>query len=117
MTDANIYLQMMADAATGECKSCHEIGVLNSNKICHKCYTAYLEGCDQRHEGRAKKEPIPSEIRWAVWDRDNFTCQRCGTRKNLSVDHIHPESKGGKATVENCQTLCKSCNSSKGDRT
>lgn len=60
------------------------------------------------------KKTIPKDIRWAVWERDNFTCQECGARKNLSVDHIHPESRGGEATMENCQTLCKSCNSKKG---
>lgn len=63
-----------------------------------------------------KKQPIPPEIRWAVWERDNFTCKHCGSRKNLSVDHIFPESKGGETTIENCQTLCKSCNSRKGAR-
>lgn len=62
------------------------------------------------------KEKIPDSVRWAVWERDNFTCLHCGTRKNLTVDHIHPESKGGEATLENCQTLCKSCNSRKGAR-
>jgi hypothetical protein len=63
-----------------------------------------------------KKKFIPADVRWAVWERDNFTCQHCGVRKNLSVDHVHPESKGGRATVENCQTLCKPCNSRKGAR-
>lgn len=63
-----------------------------------------------------RKEKIPPDIRWAVWERDNFTCKHCGARKNLSVDHIIPESKGGKTTMENCQTLCKSCNSRKGAR-
>jgi hypothetical protein len=63
-----------------------------------------------------KKERIPDEIRWAVWERDNFTCKKCGTRKNLTVDHIFPETKGGKATLDNCQTLCNRCNSSKGAR-
>lgn len=61
-----------------------------------------------------KKEPIPPDIRWAVWERDDFTCKHCGSRKNLTVDHIFPEVKGGKATLDNCQTLCKSCNSRKG---
>lgn len=63
-----------------------------------------------------KKEPIPPEIRWAVWERDNFTCKHCESRQNLSVDHILAESKGGTMTLENLQTLCKSCNSRKGDR-
>ena len=63
-----------------------------------------------------KKEPIPPEIRWAVWERDDFTCKECGSRKHLSVDHILAESKGGKMTLDNLQTLCKPCNSSKGAR-
>lgn len=65
---------------------------------------------------KPKKQPIPSNIRLAVWERDNFTCQYCGSRQNLSIDHIYPESKGGEATIENCQTLCRSCNSRKGAR-
>lgn len=61
-----------------------------------------------------KKKKISSKIRWAVWERDNFTCQVCGTRKNLSIDHIHPESKGGTLDLSNLQTLCCRCNSLKG---
>jgi len=60
------------------------------------------------------KQAIPSNIRWEVWERDNFTCQHCGARAYLSVDHIHPESKGGDLTMDNLQTLCRSCNSRKG---
>jgi hypothetical protein len=65
---------------------------------------------------RFKKQPIPDGVRWAVWERDNFTCQHCGSRRNLTVDHIHPESKGGEMTMENAQTLCRTCNSRKGAR-
>lgn len=60
------------------------------------------------------KVPIPPELRWEVWERDNFNCQICGRRRNLTVDHIVPESKGGKLELDNLQTLCKSCNSRKG---
>lgn len=62
------------------------------------------------------KVTIPSEIRWAVWERDNFTCQRCGTRRNLSIDHLVPVTKGGLTEEDNLQTLCCSCNSAKGNR-
>lgn len=61
-----------------------------------------------------KKEPIPAELRWRVWERDEFTCRNCGARQHLSVDHVIPESAGGPMTLDNLQTLCKRCNSSKG---
>lgn len=63
-----------------------------------------------------KKAQIPAEIRWAVWERDNFTCKFCGSRKHLTIDHVLPESKGGNLSLANLQTLCKRCNSKKGNR-
>lgn len=60
------------------------------------------------------KAIIPPDIRWAVWERDDFTCLRCGTRRNLSVDHIVAEALGGTLDLSNLQTLCSRCNSSKG---
>ena len=50
--------------------------------------------------------------------RDGFKCAYCGTsREKLTIDHIIPKSKGGKATFENCVSSCKPCNNIKGDRT
>jgi hypothetical protein len=66
--------------------------------------------------GKYKKVPIPAALRWQVFERDDYTCQNCGSRKDLTADHIFPEVRGGVATLENLQTLCKSCNSSKGAR-
>lgn len=62
------------------------------------------------------KEMISAALRWAVWERDDFTCKACGTRRNLSIDHIVAESKGGAMTIDNLQTLCRPCNSRKGAR-
>lgn len=62
------------------------------------------------------KANISESLRWSVWERDNFTCQLCGSRRYLSVDHITPESKGGTLEIGNLQTLCRSCNSKKGAR-
>lgn len=83
----------------------------------HKMIKAFESGKPLRiRSGTTKKEQIPNNLRWAVWERDNFTCLNCGSRKNLTIDHIYPESKGGKLTMENSQTLCKPCNSRKGAR-
>jgi hypothetical protein len=63
-----------------------------------------------------RKAPIPTALRWMVWERDNFTCKECGSRRDLSVDHIIAESKGGTLDLINLRTLCRSCNSRKGAR-
>jgi 5-methylcytosine-specific restriction endonuclease McrA len=63
-----------------------------------------------------KKVPIPDALRWQVFQRDNFTCQKCGAREFLSADHIVSERKGGPTTLENLQTLCGPCNSRKGSK-
>jgi len=55
-----------------------------------------------------------------VYLRDNGQCQYCGVhveRKNSTLDHVMPVSKGGKSTWENCTTACAPCNSNKSDTT
>ncbi len=58
-------------------------------------------------------------LRFKILQRDNFTCQYCGrTPQNgvkLQIDHIIPESKGGKFVEENLITSCEECNLGKGD--
>ena len=45
-----------------------------------------------------------------------FKCAICFRRKKLERDHVKPLSKGGDHTPSNIQPLCRSCNSSKGNR-
>ena len=52
-----------------------------------------------------------------VYKRDSNKCLRCGTKENLSIDHIIPRSKGGHNGHRNMQTLCVECNQWKGERT
>jgi 5-methylcytosine-specific restriction endonuclease McrA len=53
--------------------------------------------------------------RRAVFARDDWTCQYCGARANLTVDHVIPRSKGGDSTWENIVASCAPCNRRKGD--
>jgi 5-methylcytosine-specific restriction endonuclease McrA len=53
--------------------------------------------------------------RRAVFARDNWTCQYCGSRANLTVDHVVPRSKGGPSSWENIVASCAPCNRRKGN--
>lgn len=52
-----------------------------------------------------------------IFKRDNYTCAYCGKYRDLTIDHIHPKSKGGKDSWDNLISACFKCNSRKGDRT
>ncbi|NDB62080.1 HNH endonuclease [bacterium] len=56
------------------------------------------------------------KLRIQILDRDGWQCAICH-RPAHTVDHIIPRVKGGPMWTEsNLQSLCKSCNSSKGGR-
>ncbi len=54
--------------------------------------------------------------RRAVFARDGWACQYCGSRSTLTVDHVIPRSKGGDSSWENIVASCAPCNRRKGDR-
>lgn len=64
-----------------------------------------------------KKQAIPAKLKKAVFERDSYRCRYCGSHKNLTADHVFPESRGGEMSLENLVTACSSCNSKKGPRT
>ena len=67
--------------------------------------------------GLIPRTPIPQyDCIWQVWDEDDFTCLACGTRRDLTIDHITPLASGGSNDRSNLQTLCRSCNAKKGSR-
>src|SRR5436305_2189675 len=53
--------------------------------------------------------------RRAVFARDDWTCQYCGARANLTVDHVVPRSKGGGSSWDNIVASCAPCNRRKGN--
>ena len=61
----------------------------------------------------------PKEYKHILYGKQEGFCAGCKTHfrfDNLTVDRIHPRSKGGQEIKENLQLLCGSCNSIKGDR-
>ncbi|MGL4630772.1 MAG: HNH endonuclease [Leadbetterella sp.] len=52
-----------------------------------------------------------------IFKRDENACTYCGSNKDLTLDHVHPKSRGGKTNWENLTTACRVCNSRKGHRT
>ncbi len=52
-----------------------------------------------------------------VFVRDGFTCQYCGSKNQLTMDHVIPASRGGKNNFENCVAACRPCNNRKNNRT
>lgn len=75
------------------------------------------EGTLWRRGNGVQRRSIPATVRAQVMTRDGFACVECGSERFLSIDHIWPYSKGGTDAPENLRVLCRSCNSSKGDRT
>ncbi len=57
-----------------------------------------------------KLEDFTPEQKQIILKRDGYRCVICGKGKaegvDLQVDHIKPKDKGGKAIIENGQTLC-----------
>jgi hypothetical protein len=61
---------------------------------------------------------ISASRRFAIFQRDNFTCQYCGAKApgaTLHVDHIVPVARGGTSRPENLVTSCQNCNLGKSD--
>jgi 5-methylcytosine-specific restriction endonuclease McrA len=56
----------------------------------------------------------PAFTRFNVFLRDRFTCQYCGSREDLTFDHVVPRSRGGHTTWENVVAACSPCNLRKG---
>ncbi len=58
----------------------------------------------------------PAFTRFNVFLRDRFQCQYCGSKDDLTFDHVIPRSKGGMTTWANVVAACAPCNLRKGNR-
>ena len=55
--------------------------------------------------------------RFNLFLRDEFKCQYCGSKGDLTFDHVVPRSKGGITSWENVVAACSPCNLKKGSKT
>ncbi|MEL6493343.1 MAG: HNH endonuclease [Cyanobacteria bacterium J06634_6] len=67
--------------------------------------------------GKERIWKIPPVNRREVMRRDAHTCQYCGSKKRLTLDHVLPRSKGGQHSWDNVVAACAPCNAYKADRT
>ena len=64
-----------------------------------------------------KPSTHPAFTRFNVFLRDRFSCQYCGSRDDLTFDHLLPRSRGGHTTWDNVVAACSPCNLRKGNMT
>jgi HNH endonuclease len=73
-----------------------------------------LQAMQRDLDTRGRRQPIPQEIKVAVWQRDGGRCVECGSQEELEFDHVIPLAMGGANTERNLQLLCAVCNRRKG---
>lgn len=95
----------------------------------HLCYSKHLkiikagENSHFWEGGKTKQSKILrtnadyKEWRMAVFTRDNFTCKKCGSKRNLEAHHIKEQSNYPELryVVSNGLTLCHSCHKQTGN--
>ncbi len=85
-------------------RSLHQKGYLQ--KIAKGIYRYEPESVNIRQD----LEDFSPALKKQILERDNYKCVICGLGKNegveLHIDHIKPKDLGGKATLQNGQTLC-----------
>jgi 5-methylcytosine-specific restriction endonuclease McrA len=96
-------------------------------QVLHECIRQTIAACEKRRRGGTKSRTarpkpaspqppsrhIPTEVRRAVWERDEGRCAfvgttgiRCGSTHRIEFHHLHPFALGGEATVPNIALRC-----------
>jgi 5-methylcytosine-specific restriction endonuclease McrA len=61
---------------------------------------------------------VPPRVEELI-ERDGPSCVWCGRelwRRDLTLEHVVPRSRGGHATAENAVVACRSCNRRRGSK-
>jgi len=92
---------------------------LSAIKICSKTFCLNVPSVVILDSYSSYKVTTIKFSRHNIFTRDKFTCQYCGqhlTKKNISIDHIIPKSRGGTNTWNNIVACCRKCNVTKKDK-
>ena len=54
--------------------------------------------------------------RFNLFLRDHFSCQYCGSKGDLTFDHVVPRASGGVTSWQNVVAACSPCNLKKGSK-
>ena len=92
-----------------------------SKGLVYFIYNQIKENTESFYEGKSRRYlaclyTSRADVKKAVFDIHGDLCLRCGTSKDISLDHIIPVCHGGENTIENLQPLCIYCNSRKSDK-
>lgn len=102
------------------CIDCHRL-VKRWSPLQHRCKKCHAK----KHTPKRLRMRRIAHKRWKLragpgwktirkhWLEKHPICVRCGTRENLTVDHIKPLSEGGRTEPNNLQTLCFACHTAK----
>ncbi len=92
--------KLLTNYGNKSCKSCSVKGELNRN---------WNGGVSLRD--KLERTKFRQQLHKVVLERDNYTCQLCGTGGNLQVDHIQSwvDYVDQRFNIDNCRTLCANC--------
>lgn len=95
------------------CKQCNTNPAGYGATICNQCRDANKINRTKKDIAwwMSKRKLIDS----GAYEMKNY-CEQCGCNEDLTIDHIKPRSKGGSDDPSNLRTLCRMCNSKKGNR-
>lgn len=104
----NLQLQIRVDALIGKQSG---DGYLYCSDGCKYSCSIYGQHLYPRDFKPATSREVQPALRKLVLERDNWTCQKCGSTDTLHCHHIDPVASNPieSADVDNCITFCIDC--------
>lgn len=111
-----MYLKSTTCSKCNDAMSFEEVS--NYKDLCESCCSQAWKSYEIARGGsfraNIKRKAITEALRTYIHERDK-SCLKCGSNKDLTIDHVIPVSMGGTNHHSNLQLLCRKCNSIKGN--